>query len=227
MVLQAAKSDPHSDRALNELCRIYWYPLYAYIRRLGHSPETAEDFTQAFFEMLVEKELLKSVDPAKGRFRNFILVCLKRLLADEADKLRAKKRGGDVVIFSIDSAEAAERYKMEPSHNETPDRLFDRVWARALMSQVVARLRTEWNGVNTTRNFDVVQGFLPGGEGNCTSIIEAAAEMGITEGAMRAQLHRLRVRYREVMIEELSRTVHHESEVESEMRDLFAALSAA
>lgn len=226
MVLQAGKSDPLSERALNDLCRIYWYPLYAYIRRLGHTQETAEDYTQAFFEMLIEKELLKNVDPAKGRFRNFLLVCLKRLMADEEDKLRAKKRGGDVLIFSMDSADANERYKMEPSHNETPDRLFDRVWARSLMHQVVARLRSEWNGLSTNRNFDVVQGFLPGGYGE-PSIHEAAAALGISEGAMRAQLHRLRVRYREVMIEEISRTVHHEIEVEAEMRDLFAALSAA
>jgi RNA polymerase sigma-70 factor (ECF subfamily) len=212
-VVLAAQDPVRATTALEELCRTYWYPLYAYVRRCGHSAEDAQDLTQAFFARLLEKNWLESVAPEKGRFRAFLLVALKHFLANEWDKARAQKRGGGVVPVSLD---AETRYQREPRDELSPDRLFDRQWALAVLAIVLHRLGDK------QRLFAALRGTLTGEE-PAGGYAAVARQLGLNEGAIKVAVHRLRKRYRELLRAEIAQTVSDPAQVAEELRSLFAA----
>lgn len=224
MVLAAGDAAaPQSRLALAALCQGYWYPLYAFIRRQGHAPEQSLDLTQEFFLRFLEKDFLRSVDRGKGKFRSFLLVACKHFLANERDRALAQKRGGAVKIVSIDPAEAEARYGLEPAHTATPEKLYERRWAMTLLDQVLSRLRQEFSAGGKSKLFEVLKGFLTG-ERTIVRYAQAAEELGMTEGSVKTVVHRLRGRYRELLREEIARTLQDSSQVDDEIRDLFAAL---
>jgi RNA polymerase sigma-70 factor (ECF subfamily) len=224
VVLKAARnSTDGGHEALTRLCETYWYPLYAYVRRQGRSPHDAQDLTQEFFARLLEKKRLAAVRPEKGRFRSFLLASLKNFLADERDRARAQKRGGGKSFLRLDERDAESRYRLEPADNATADKLFERRWAQALIENVMGRLREEHRAADKGRVFDRLKDFMAGETGRST-YADAAAELGTTEANVKVLVHRMRKRYRELLRAEIARTVASPSEVEDEVRFLFAAL---
>jgi len=215
-------SSPQAGRALEELCLTYWYPLYAYVRRRGHSPHEAEDLTQEFFARLLARNYLADVDREKGKFRSFLLASLKHFLANEWDRARAAKRGGGQPHLSLDVETAETRYRSEPVDDLTPEKLLERQWALALLDQVLTRLQAEFVADGKEKQFDELKVWLTEGKG-ATSYAAMAARLGTTEGAAKVAVHRLRRRYRELLREEISHTVATPAEIEEEIRHLFAA----
>jgi RNA polymerase sigma-70 factor (ECF subfamily) len=225
VVLSAGrKSSPQSDAALGELCRSYWYPLYAYVRRQGRSKEDAEDLTQAFFARFLEKNYLEGLSSERGRFRAFLLASLKHFLANEWDKANRQKRGGGVPNLSLDWQSADDRFQIDPADPSSPDRLFDREWALSLLERVVTRLRDEAVTAGREALFDGAKRFLTIGD-KATPYATAAAELGMEEGALRVAVHRLRKRYRELLRDEIAQTLCDPSLVAEELRSLQAALA--
>jgi RNA polymerase sigma factor (sigma-70 family) len=224
VVLAAADaSSPESDRALATLCEAYWYPLYAFVRRQGHAAHEAEDLTQEFFARILEKQYLDGVGPEKGRFRTFLLVCLRRFLANEWDRKRALKRGGGRAPLSIDFADADARYRLEPAHELTAERLFDRRWALTLLEQVLASLAEEMRLSGKGGLFDALKVYLAASS-SAPPHVEMGKKLNMTEGAVKVAVHRLRGRYRQLLREEIAKTVGEEGDVEEEIGRLFAAL---
>jgi len=217
-----AKAAPEAHTALSALCTAYWYPLYAYVRRHGHDATAAQDLTQEFFARLLEKDGLASVDQSRGRFRSFLLASCKHFLSNERDRASALKRGGGRVPLPIDGAAAEGHYGREPSHDETPERLFERRWALALLEQVLGRLRGEYEASGKGRLFECLKGRLAGDGG--TPYAATAAELSTSEGAVKVAVHRLRKRYRELLREEIAQTLDDPADVDDEVRALFAAL---
>jgi len=225
MVLTAGGDDrAQARRALEELCQTYWYPLYAFVRRQGRSPEEAQDLTQEFFARLIAQHYLGAVDRAKGKFRSFLLGSLKHFLANEWDKARAQKRGGAHSLIALDAQAAERRYALEPAHELSADRIFERRWALTVLERVLTRLREEHSRAGKAKLFDRLKDFLVG-RAEQDSHARAAAELGMSEGAVKAAIHRLRQHYRERLRAEIANTVAAPSEVEDELRHLFAALS--
>jgi RNA polymerase sigma-70 factor (ECF subfamily) len=218
------RSQPEAGQALAELCRLYWYPLYGYIRSRGHGHDEAQDLTQEFFARLLEKDGLAAVDQNKGRFRSFLLAACQHFLANQHDHDRAQKRGGGRPSVSIDFRDADGRYAHEPAHAETPERLFERRWALALLERVLARLRGEYEAAGRGRLFECLKSRLTGDR--AVPHARVAAELGVTEGAVKVAVHRLRQRYRELLRDEIGQTVDDPAEVEAEIRSLFAALGS-
>jgi RNA polymerase sigma-70 factor (ECF subfamily) len=218
------RSQPEAGQALAELCRLYWYPLYGYIRSRGHGHDEAQDLTQEFFARLLEKDGLAAVDQNKGRFRSFLLAACQHFLANQHDHDRAQKRGGGRQSVSIDFRDADGRYGHEPAHGETPERLFERRWALALLERVLARLRGEYEAAGRGRLFHCLKARLTGDR--AVPHAQAAAELGVTEGAIKVAVHRLRQRYRELLRDEIGQTVDDPGQVEEEIRALFAALGS-
>jgi RNA polymerase sigma factor (sigma-70 family) len=214
-----AAAQHQADAALADLCRLYWYPLYAYVRRRGHDAAEAEDLTQAFFARLLEKNGLASVTPTRGRFRSFLLSACQNFLANERERANALKRGGGRVV-SLDDADA--RYRREPDHDETPERLFERRWALELLDQTLRRLREEYEAGGKARLFDAVKGTLTGDA--AAPYADLAGELGMTEGAVKTAAHRLRGRYAELLREEIGETVETPAEIDDEVRALFRAV---
>lgn len=224
-MLQAGrKSSPHSDRALAELCQQYWYPLYAYVRRRVNSREDAEDLTQGFFARFLEKNYLEGLHAERGKFRAFLLAALNHYLANERDKAARQKRGGGVASLSLDWREADERFQFEPPDHATPDRLFDREWALALLERVIQRLQTECAAEGRAELLGQTRGYLMVGE-SAIPYAEAAVRLGLEEGAVRVAVHRLRKRYRELLREEIAQTVNDPAQVKEELRSLQEALA--
>ncbi len=223
-LVAAAKggASPESRRALAELCQTYWYPLYAYVRRRGFPHEAAQDLTQEFFARLLEKGGFESVDPARGRFRSFLLAACNHFLANEHDRATALKRGGCRPALPLEFDDAEGRYRREPAHDLTPERLFDRRWALALLEAVLGRLRREYEAAGKGRLFELLQGHLTGDAGR--PYAEAAAELGVSEGSVKVAAHRLRGRYRDLLRDEIGQTLADPAEVDDEIRALFAAL---
>jgi RNA polymerase sigma factor (sigma-70 family) len=215
------ESSPDAAAALETLCRLYWYPLYAYVRRSGHTPHDAQDLTQEFFARLLEKEWLDSATPDRGRFRNFLLVVMKRFLANEWHRERAQKRGGAFVFVPLDAALAEERYAGEPGLGA--DVLFERRWALTLIDATLERLRMEFKVVGKTAEFELLKEWLTADRGEIP-YNELAAKLCTSEGAARVAVHRLRKRFRELFREAIIETVSEPGEVEDEMRHLAAAL---
>jgi RNA polymerase sigma-70 factor (ECF subfamily) len=219
LVLGARDRD---DRALAGLCRAYWYPLYAFVRRRGHSPEDARDLTQEFFARLLEKEWLAAVDPQRGRFRSFLLAAMSHFLANEWDRARAQKRGGDQVFVPIDVATAEGRLGREPSTDGSDaERAFERRWALTLLERALERLRAEQDDAGRAR-FERLKELLVGDGGGYGA---AAASLGISEGAVKVAVHRLRRQYREAVRREVAQTVLDPESLEDELRALMAALA--
>jgi len=216
---------PEARDALDQLCRTYWYPLYAYARRHGHASHDAQDLTQEFFARLLEKRCLQDVDRQKGRFRSFLLSALKHFLANEWDRRRAQKRGGGRVHVPIDGVSAEGFYAREAARSESPEKLFDRRWALALLDQVLARLSDEQAASGKSRQFDALKGCLTAGRG-ALRYAELAHGLGMTENALKVAVHRLRKRFRELLRAEIAHTVASEAEIDEEIRHLFAALES-
>src|SRR5271170_6051866 len=223
--LVVAAADPQrreARSALVSLCEGYWYPLYAYLRRRGYRADQAQDLTQEFFIRVLEGRYLDRADPEKGRFRSFILTSLKFFVADEADRHRARKRGGGMVE-SLEVSSGEERYQREPAHDETPERIFERRWALALIDRVVGRLREEFVQHGRPEHFERLKVFLLGQSDAPYAAL--AQEMNTSEGALKVAIHRLRKRYRELFRQEIAATVADPAEVESELRFLASVLT--
>ncbi|MGB8169860.1 MAG: sigma-70 family RNA polymerase sigma factor [Chthoniobacteraceae bacterium] len=224
MIFAAAGGEETEARqALEHLCRTYWYPLYTFVRRQGHSAHDAQDLTQGFFARLLEKKDLAAVDRANGRFRSFLLAAMKHFLANEWDRARTQKRGGGIALVSIDDTTAEQRYQHEPADQITAEQLFDRRWALTLLDQVLARLGEEMMCAGKAGQFDALKFCLTGEKG--AAYEEIAIRLGTTAGALKVAVHRLRDRYRTLLREEIARTVGSAAEVDEELRQLFSALS--
>jgi RNA polymerase sigma-70 factor (ECF subfamily) len=226
-VVLAAKQDSSeaAQAALERLCCTYWYPLYAYVRRRGHSPEDAQDFTQAFFTELLERSSLRTVDPSKGKFRSFLLGALQHFLLNEWDKSRRLKRGGHYQFIAWEEVNAEGRYTQEPSHDSTPDRIFDRIWALTLLAQVLERLKREYLAMDKAALFEALQGYLTG-EKNSSGYAELGARLNMGEGAVKMAVLRLRRRYGELLRFEIANTVTSRQEIDEEIRQLFGVLAS-
>ncbi len=225
VVLAAGKqSTPQSDRALEELCRAYWFPLYAYVRRRGHTKEDAEDLTQAFFARFLEKNYLAGLSAERGRFRAFLLASLKHFLANEWDKSQRQKRGGKVTHLSLNWQTADTQFQVAATAEPSPDKAFDREWAVALLAKVIERLQAECEAEGRGNQFAELKIFLSAGKGEL-SHAAAAQKLGLEETAVRVAVHRLRKRYRQLLRDEIAQTLADAADVDEEMRALFGAFS--
>lgn len=222
MVAAAANPTPDSRASLATICKAYWPPVYAFVRRTGYDPDQAQDLTQAFFATMLEKNYLASADRERGRFRTFLLAAVKHFLANEWDKQHALKRGGGQTAIPIDPLEAEEWYAPEAVEERTPETLFARRWALSLLGRVMAKLRTEYAETSKADYFDKLSLLL--GDDPVKGYDALAAELGATPGALRVAIHRMRRRYRELLRSELAETVSTPEEIDEEIRFLLAAL---
>lgn len=224
-VLAAQRSDStRAQNALAALCQTYWYPLYAYVRRRGYAPADAQDLTQEFFTHVLEQKWLTRADPQRGRFRTFLLSALNHFLANEWHKARAIKRGGNAqtVPLQFDSAET--RYGVEPVDRRTPEQIFERRWALALLDKVLKQLREQYHAEGKADLYEALRPCLIG-DRQAQPYAELASKLGLTEGAVKVTVHRLRQHYRQLLRAEIASTVSGAAEVDAEMRCLFAALT--
>ena len=226
VIARAGRSDsPEAQAALAELCQAYWYPLYAYVRRQGHGPEDAQDLTQDFFARLLAKKFHAAARPERGTFRSFLLMTLKRFLVNQSRRARAQKRGCGQPAVSIDPTLAESRYGVQPAHHLTADVLFERQWAAALLEQVLARLQAEYATTGRGQLFMALRDCLTR-ESTALSYAEIAVQAGMTEAAVKVAAHRFRARYRELLRQEVGKTVSQPEEVEGEIRHLFATFGS-
>lgn len=226
VVLAAGQqASPDASAALEELCRSYWYPLYAYVRWKAHSPHDAEDLTQEFFARLLSRDFLAGVNPAKGKFRSFLLASLNNFLANEWAKSRTAKRGGGQIPFSLDAESAEGQYQLEPSSALSPEKLYDRRWAVHLLERAFAALQAEFGSGEKARVFDRLKEFLEDGT-DAGDYSAAALVLGMTTNAVAVSVHRLRHRYRELVRVEVLQTVATPEQADEEVRYLLAALTA-
>jgi RNA polymerase sigma-70 factor (ECF subfamily) len=223
--LVVAAGDPTRKEArcaLVSLCENYWYPLYVYLRRSGYSAEDAQDLTQEFFVRVLEGRYLDRADRERGRFRAFLLTSLKFFAADQEDRQRARKLGGGVVV-PLEFGPGEERYQREPTHDETPERIYEQRWALSMLDRVVERLRSEFVQHGRPEHFERLKMFLLGQSD--APYVALAREMNTSEGALKVAIHRLRKRYRELFRQEIADTVADPADVESELRYLAAVLT--
>ena len=219
-----SESTARSRDALASLCETYWYPLYVYLRRWGHSMEDAEDLTQGFFARVLERDLFQVASPERGRFRSFLLTSLKHYVANEREHARAQKRGGVVPPLPLELDTARSRYSSEPHHESSPEAVFDRRWALTVIDRVMMRLRADFRGRGKEELFDRLKVHLLGSERQA-SYRETAAELGMSESALRVAIHRLRQQFGELLREEIGQTVATRQEVDDEIRHLIRSLS--
>jgi len=218
------QQSPQAAEALEKLCNTYWYPLYAYVRRLGYSAEDAQDLTQAFFAHLLRKPFLEGVAPEKGRFRSFLLACLKHFLVDEWQKARTVKRGGNYSGLPFEAGKAEERYQLEGRVEANPETLFERRWALDLLERTVDRLRHEAADSGRGAVFRQLECCLLG-ERPGETYAQLGSRLGLSETAVKVTVHRLRRRYRELLREEVAHTVTRPEELEAEMQYLLEIVS--
>jgi len=218
------RRSPQADVALEELCRTYWFPLYAYVRRRGHSKEDAEDLTQEFFARFLGKNYLEGLSSERGRFRAFLLAALKNFLANEWDRARRQKRGGGMTPLSLDWQTADTQFQIADTTEPSPEKAFDREWALALLVKVVERLHAECEAEGREKQFAELKIFLTAGKGEL-SHAAAAKALGMDEGAVRVAVHRLRKRYRQLLRDEIAQTLADGADVGEEMRALFGAFA--
>ena len=224
VVLAAAnQKTPEAAEAMDWLCRTYWYPLYAYVRREGHTPTDAQDLTQEFFARLLARNSLAHVGPGKGKFRSFLLAALRHFLSDDRDRARAVKRGGGAKTISLDAQQAEERYRLEPVDRLDAEKIYERRWAMTLLEQALTRLREESATAGKSEVFERLRSFVAGDSD--VTCGEAATELGLSESAAKSALHRLRQRYRELMREEIAHTVADPGEIDEEIRHLIDVMS--
>lgn len=217
-------SSPQAELALETLCRTYWYPLYAYLRRMGRSHEDAQDLTQSFLASLLEKQRLRQVHPAKGRFRSFLLASLNHFLANEWDKARAVKRGGQFTFVPWEDDGLKERFQHETAATGRPDRAFEQTWATTLIETALGRLREEYRQADKAALFDAVQLFLPGDRGG-PPYAEIGARLHMGESGVKMAVLRLRRRFGELLRAEIAHTVAGSEQIDDEIRCLFTAVS--
>jgi RNA polymerase sigma factor (sigma-70 family) len=228
MVLRAGAeqlSEADERRALEELCRAYWYPLYSFVRRRGHGSHDAQDLTQAFFARLFEKNAFALADRERGRFRTFLLRALDNFLVNEWEKMQRQKRGGGCEVFSLDAQAAEERYTHEPSSALTPERAFERRWIETLLDRVLSRLRDESAAAGQGERFERLKVYLVEDRGT-VSFDEMARQLQMTEAAVKGVVRRMRSRYRELLREEVAHTVASPDEVDSEIRYLMTTFES-
>jgi RNA polymerase sigma factor (sigma-70 family) len=224
VVLAAADQQcPESDAALELLCGTYWYPLYAFARRMGRSPDDAAELTQEFFVRLLEQDFLNKADPERGKFRSFLLTVFKRFLLNEHDRDQAQKRGGGTRRFFIDASVGEHRYAFEPADDWTPEAVFERRWALTVLDQVMQRLEQAFHERNKPELFDLCRPHLVGGE-QSTSYAEIAVQLKMSEAAVRVAVHRMRVLYRELLAAEIAGTIDEDESIVEEMNCLRAAI---
>jgi RNA polymerase sigma factor (sigma-70 family) len=224
VVLHAGRSDTNRARdALENLCQVYWFPIYAYVRRRGRSPHDAQDLTQEFFARLLEQNWVAQADPERGRFRSFLLGALNHFLAKEWRKEHAQKRGGGIQIEHLDAAEM--RYGNEPVADTTPEQQFDRKWAVTLLDAVLQRLSVEFEHEDKAKVFELLKPCLVGAR-EAQPYATLSGALGMSEGALKVAVHRLRRRYRQLLREEVAQTVASPDEVEAEMRHLIGVLAS-
>jgi len=224
VLLAGHDASPESASALENLCRTYWYPLYAYARRQGHSPPDGQDLTQQFFAGFLEKKYFGLAHPDRGRFRSFLLASFKHFLANEYNRSRTTKRGGEFAFVSWEETEAETHYGKEPAHDATPDKLFERAWVLTLLEKVMRNLRQEYAGAGKGKIFDALQLFLSGEKSEST-YVEIGARLQMSESAVKMAVSRLRQRYGERLRSEVAHTLSDPAGVEDELRHLVAALS--
>ena len=217
-------SSPVGEQALERLCRTYWYPLYAHVRRRGYRIEEAQDLTQEFFAHLLAKHWLSVADNRRGRFRSFLLAALNHFLADEWHRARSAKRGGGRPHLPFDTVAAERLYLLEPGRGLNAEELYERNWALRLLEDVRTQLREEYARAGRAERFDVLESFLPGEE--CArSYAEAASRLGMPEGSLKSDVHRLKQRYGQLLRQEIAHTVANPAEIEDELRHLMAVLA--
>ena len=223
LVLAAGGDSPRAQMAVARFCSIYWYPLYAFARRIGLRPPDAEDATQGFLVHLLQTNALATVAREKGRFRSFLLAALKNFLSHERERAAAQKRGGGERAIELDAMAAEARYALEPADNLSPDRLFDRGWALAVLEQAQERLRCEYDAGGKTALFEALRPTLAGARGG-PAYTELATTLGMSEGAIKVAVHRLRDRYRAVLRSIVAETVAAPADIDAELRHLIEAL---
>lgn len=223
MLEAGRRSAPEADAALEMLCRAYWFPLYAFARRRGYSPDDAADLTQEFFSRLIEKSFLESANPERGRFRTFLLTIFQRFLAKEFDRSQAIKRGGGLAHLSIDFDDGEMRYAGGLTDEQTPERIFERQWALTLLQRVVDQLRTEYRSKGKGELFEQCRSFLVGSAA-AIGAAGTARNLNMTEGALRVAIHRLRERYRELLRIEVAGTIADETTIDDELLQLRRAI---
>ena len=226
LVVSSRQSDVElRQQSLAELCEAYWYPLFAYLRRKGHAPEQAADYVQGFFLQLIDKSFLDSVEPEKGRFRWFLMSAIGRYVANEHKKQAAIKRGGGQKLISLDVDDAEQRYQLEPSEGWTAEKLYDRRWALSLLQQALAELEQRQSKKNKRELYLALQSTLSGVAMTGDQYEEIAERLQMSIGAVKVAAHRLREKYREILIEQVRQTVTDPEIVDSELDVLLQALN--
>jgi RNA polymerase sigma factor (sigma-70 family) len=224
-VLQAQGESPAAQEALEKLCRTYWWPLYGFVRRNSYGPEEAQDLTQGFFALLLERRDFDAVRQEKGRLRSYLLVSLKNFLAKARRRELAVKRGEGRALVPLDELLARERADLEPADSLSADRIYERRWALTLLEQVLKRLEGEYQSAGNAKLFDCLKELLSDEPGR-RSQAKAAEELGMTENAVKQAFHRLRQRYRQLLQEEIAQTVAVPGDVEDELRHFISVLQA-
>ena len=219
LAASADTSSAAADQALTTLCETYWYPLYASLRGRGSTVEDAQDLTQAFFARVLEKHALRQADPARGRFRSFLLASLKNFALNAHDREISRKRGGGVPLVSLEFESAEGRFQLEPASHETPERVFDRRWALTLLDRVLTRLKSEMAAGGREAQFERLKTYLTG-DGPQLSYAQTAGELGMSEGAVKVAVHRLRRQFRDLLRDEIAQTVSSPDEIDDELRHL-------
>ena len=225
VVLQAQGHSPAAQEALEKLCRTYWWPLYGYVRRQGYSPEEAQDLTQGFFALLLERKDFDAVRQEKGRLRSYLLTSLKNFLAKAKRRELAVKRGEGRALVPLDELLARERADLEPADSLSADRIYERRWALTLLEQVLKRLEREYQSAGNAKLFDCLKEFLSDEPGH-PSQAKVAEELGMTENALKQAFHRLRQRYRQLLQDEIAQTVAVPGDVEDELRHFISVLQS-
>jgi RNA polymerase sigma factor (sigma-70 family) len=226
LVLAAGEADgPESRKALESLCRRYWYPVYAEVRFAGYDAENSRDLTQGFFLQLLERKALTVADPDRGKFRDFLKTSIKNYLSDEAARRQAQKRGGGVSLVPLDLADAEKQYALELAHTRTPEKIFDRRWARALLERALDRLREEMESAGSLERFERLAPLLTGSD-DSTRYRDLATRWGTTEAAIKMAVHRMRRRLRQLGRLEVAHTVDDPREVDEEIRFLLSAIGS-
>jgi RNA polymerase sigma-70 factor (ECF subfamily) len=218
------RSGDHSAEALATLCETYWYPVYAFIRRQGRDADHARDLTQEFFARVLEKNYFRDADPARGRFRTFLLTSIRHFLSNERDREQALKRGGKTPPLSLDVETAEGAYQLEGRDDLTPEKLFDARWATLLLDRALARLQEEYVAAGKNDLFDGLKGFLTG-DSDDVPYADTARALDMSEGAVKVAVHRLRRRFRDALIKEIAETVSDPADIDAEIRHLLQAVS--
>jgi len=228
VLLSAQSQAPGSQKALAELCRIYWYPIYAFVRRRGSSPEDAQDLTQGFFQHLLSHKALRQVSPVKGKFRSFLVASLQNYLSDEVDSARCLKRGGNLEFVPLDTQSADDLYRLAPLDFLTAEKIFDARWAMTLLNEAMGRLCEEYSGQGKSSTFETLKPFLDPINSEAAICYERVANaLQVSLGSVKTLIHRLRKRYASLLREEVARTVCDPGEIDEEIHSLCEALIAA